>query len=102
MGIPWLLFGAPELAKSRGIKGFPPRTPLSRNLSKPTNQAPFIKDLRWGHKEKNHKGFMYTSPTESQRERPQIHHKKIAKKVSERHQKGKMRETTQGLEEPRC
>jgi hypothetical protein len=32
------------------------------------------------HKEKNHKGFMHTPPTKSQRERSQIRHKKMAKK----------------------
>jgi hypothetical protein len=32
-----------------------------------------------GHKEKNQKEFMHTSPTKFPRERPQIHHKKITK-----------------------
>jgi hypothetical protein len=36
--------------------------------------------LGGGSKGKNHAGFMYTSPTKSQRERSQNHLKKIAKK----------------------
>jgi hypothetical protein len=32
------------------------------------------------HKEKNHERLMHTSPIKSQRERPQIPHKKITKK----------------------
>jgi hypothetical protein len=31
-------------------------------------------------REKNHEGFIHTSPTKSQRERLQNHYKKIAKK----------------------
>jgi hypothetical protein len=37
-------------------------------------------DLGGESKEKNHEGLMHTSPTRSQRERYQNHHKKIAKK----------------------
>jgi hypothetical protein len=50
--------------------------------------------------ENKHKGLMHTFPTKSQRESPQIHHKKIAKKGSKNHQKGKMGETRSSLEEP--
>jgi hypothetical protein len=41
-------------------------------------------------REKNHAGFMYTSPTKSQRGRSQNHLKKIAKK---RHRKSPKRKT---------
>jgi hypothetical protein len=45
MGIPLLRFGPPKLPKSRGIEGFPPRTPLSQNIKKPQSRAPFHTDL---------------------------------------------------------
>jgi hypothetical protein len=45
MGIPYLRFGPPKLVESRGIEGFPPRTPLSQNLRKPQNQALLLTDL---------------------------------------------------------
>jgi hypothetical protein len=51
-GHPIARFGPPKLAKSRGIEGFPPRTPLSRNLIKPANRTPFPMDWRGGSQEK--------------------------------------------------
>jgi hypothetical protein len=51
--------------------------------------------------EKNHEGFMHTSLNKSPRERPRNLSKKIAKKGSKNHQKGKPGRTQTSLEEPR-
>jgi hypothetical protein len=45
MGIPYLRFGTPKLVDSKGIEGFPPRTPLSQNLGRPQIRAPLLTDL---------------------------------------------------------
>jgi hypothetical protein len=42
--------------------------------------SPFTHEFRRGTKGKNHLGFVYTSPTKSQGEMSQNHHKKFAKK----------------------
>jgi hypothetical protein len=70
----------PKLAKSRGIEEIPPRTPLTLEHRKPQNQAPLLTNLGGESKEKNHEGFMHTSPTKSQRERPRNRSKIITKK----------------------
>jgi hypothetical protein len=49
-------------------------------LENPQIEHLFPRICEGNHKEKNHKGFMHTFPTKSPRERPQIHHMKIAKK----------------------
>jgi hypothetical protein len=80
MGTPLPRFGPQKLAKSRGIEDIPPRTPLTLEHQKPQNQAPLLTDLGGESREKNHEGFMHTSPTKSQRERPPKRSKKITKK----------------------
>jgi hypothetical protein len=45
MGTPYPRFGSPKLAKMIGIKEIPPRTPLTLELRKPQNRAPFLADL---------------------------------------------------------
>jgi hypothetical protein len=71
-----------------------------------TNENPKIEPLcsqiwEGNQTEKNHKGFKYTSPTKSKRERPQNHQRKSLRKGSENHQKGETRTTPQDLEGPR-
>jgi hypothetical protein len=41
-----------KLIESRGIEGFPPRTPLTLEHRKPQNRAPLLTDLRGESKEK--------------------------------------------------
>jgi hypothetical protein len=45
MGTPLPSYGPPNLVESRGIKGFPPRTPQTLRQRKPQNRAPFLTDL---------------------------------------------------------
>jgi hypothetical protein len=80
MGTPLPSYGPPKLVESRGIKGFPPRTPQTLERRKPQNRAPFLTDLGRESKGKNHKGFMHTTPNKSPREKPRKLSKKIAKK----------------------
>jgi hypothetical protein len=89
MGIPWLRFGPPKLVESRGIERFSSKNTTFPKLRKTPKSSTFTHGFGRNHKEKNRKMFMHTSPIKSQREMPQIHHKKFAKKGSENHQKGK-------------
>jgi hypothetical protein len=45
MGTPLPSCGPPKLVESRGIKGFPPRTPRTLGQRKTQNRAPFLTDL---------------------------------------------------------
>jgi hypothetical protein len=45
MGTPLSSYGPPKLVESRGIEGFPPRTPQTLGQRKPQNRAPFLTDL---------------------------------------------------------
>jgi hypothetical protein len=72
--------GPPKLIKSRGIEGFPPRTPLSQNLGKPQNRAPLLTDLGGESKGKEPQRVHAYIPIKPKRERSQNRHKKIAKK----------------------
>jgi hypothetical protein len=94
MGIPQLRFGPPKLVESRGIKGFPPRIPLSRNLGKPQNWTPLLRDLGGESQEKEPQRVHAYTPTKSQREMSQNRHKKIAKKRLRKSQKRKNRRGT--------
>jgi hypothetical protein len=56
--------------------------------------------LEGNQREKNHEGFMLTSPTKSQREMSQNYHKNSPRKASENHQKREMGKIHPSLEEP--
>jgi hypothetical protein len=56
----------------------PPK--LTRERSGKNNSSNYSHIWEGNKREKNHEGFMHTSPTKSQRERSQNRHKKFAKK----------------------
>jgi hypothetical protein len=45
MGSPLPSYGPPNLVESRGIEGFPPRTPQTLEQRKPQNSVPFLTGL---------------------------------------------------------
>jgi hypothetical protein len=45
MDTPLPSYGPPKLVESRGIGGFPPRTPQTLEQRKHQNRAPFLMDL---------------------------------------------------------
>jgi hypothetical protein len=70
------------------------------------NEKPKIEPLYsqiWegNRKEKNHEGVMNIFPTKSQGERRKTASRKLPRKGSENHQKGKPRRTQTSHEEPR-
>jgi hypothetical protein len=66
--------------ESKGIEEIPPRTPLTLEHRNPKIEPLCSRIWEANQREKNHEGFMHTSPTKSQRERPQNRSKKITKK----------------------
>jgi hypothetical protein len=48
MGTPLPSYGPLKLVESRGIEGFPPRTPLTLGQQKPQNRATLLTDLGGG------------------------------------------------------
>jgi hypothetical protein len=80
MGTPWPSYGPPKLAESRGIEGFPPRTPLTLGQRKPQNWAPLLTNLGGESKGKEPWRVHVYTPTKSQREMSKNRLKKITKK----------------------
>jgi hypothetical protein len=102
MGTPLPSYGPQKLIESRGIEGFPPRTPQTLGQRKPQNRDLCSRIWEENQRENNHEGYKHTSPKKSPREPPRNLSKKIAKKKgSENHKKGKMGRTQTSLEEPR-
>jgi hypothetical protein len=100
MGTPLLRFGPPKLDRMRGIKEILPRMP--QTLERRNLKIEPVCSWIWegNQREKNHEGFMHTSPTKYQRERSQNSHKEFAEKGIPNHQKGETRKTHTSLEKP--
>jgi hypothetical protein len=97
MGTPLPSYGPPNLVKSRGIEGFPPRTPQTLRQRKPQNRAPFLSDLGGESKGKEPQRVHAYTPNKSPRERPRKLSKKNTKK---RLQKSPKRKTGKNSNKP--
>jgi hypothetical protein len=94
MGTPLPSYGPPKFVKSWGIRRFPPGTPQTLGQRKPQNRARFLTVWRGNQREKNHEGFMHTSPNKYPRKRPRNLSKKTAKKRLKKSPKRKTRKNT--------
>jgi hypothetical protein len=101
MGTPYPRFGPPKLAKMRGIKEIPPRTPLTLEPRKPQNLAPLFTDLGGESKRKEPRRVQAYTPPNPKEKGLEIAPRKTPRKGSENHQKGEMGKTHRSLEEPR-
>jgi hypothetical protein len=80
MVTPYPSYGPPKLVESRGIEGFPTRTPQTLSQRKPQNRAPFLTDLGGESKGKESRRVHAYAPNKFSRKRTQNLSKKIAKK----------------------
>jgi hypothetical protein len=102
MGTPLPSYDPPKLVESRGIEGFPPRTPQTLGQQKPQNQAHFLTDLG-GESKRNEprRVHAYIPPTYPTEKGLEITPRKFLRKGSEIHQKGRPGKTQTSLEEAR-
>jgi hypothetical protein len=94
-------YGPPKLVESKGIEGFPPRTPQNPRATRTPKSSPFSQGFGRGIKGKRiTKGSCIHPPTNAQENVLEISPRKSPRKGSENHQKGKSGRTQTSLEEP--